>query len=103
MPSPSLAALLLPPSYCLCSATWPSPQSLTLTTLCVYASLPLSPLSVAPAVAGILVGQGVGYGFRNDIGGWRYTYGLSIPLAVVMTVGMISMPPSARWLALQVR
>jgi hypothetical protein len=54
------------------------------------------------AVAGILVGQGVGYAFRSSDGAWRWTYGLSVPLAVVMLLGMLWMPPSARWLALKV-
>ncbi|KAF5930837.1 hypothetical protein HYC85_031710 [Camellia sinensis] len=37
----------------------------------------------------------------NAIGGWRYMYGVSAPIALIMGLGMWSLPPSPRWLLLQ--
>ncbi len=69
-------------------------------------------------VLGILLGYGVGYGFEHQEvrvkahgersvvtacaqGGWRYTYGLSSIMAVIMLLGVYQLPFSARWLVLQ--
>lgn len=37
----------------------------------------------------------------NAVGGWRYMYGVSAPIALVMGLGMLSLPPSPRWLLLR--
>ncbi|KAA3456748.1 D-xylose-proton symporter-like 3, chloroplastic [Gossypium australe] len=37
----------------------------------------------------------------NAIGGWRYMYGCSTPVALLMGLGMWSLPPSPRWLILR--
>lgn len=37
----------------------------------------------------------------NAVGGWRYMYGLSAPIALFMGLGMWSLPPSPRWLLLR--
>ncbi|XP_077238943.1 major facilitator superfamily protein isoform X2 [Tasmannia lanceolata] len=52
-------------------------------------------------VLGILLGYLVGSVEINAIGGWRYMYGLSAPVAVLMGLGMWSLPPSPRWLLLR--
>ena len=54
-------------------------------------------------VIGIIFGYTFGYIYSTHIGGWRYTYGLSIPFAILMFIGMLSLPYSARWLALKGR
>ncbi|KAK9154349.1 hypothetical protein Sjap_001829 [Stephania japonica] len=52
-------------------------------------------------VLGILLGYLVGSVEIDKIGGWRYMYGLSAPIAVLMGLGMLSLPPSPRWLLLR--
>lgn len=37
----------------------------------------------------------------NAVGGWRYMFGLSAPVALLMGLGMWSLPPSPRWLLLR--
>ena len=54
-------------------------------------------------VLGIIFGYSFGYIYATVPGGWRYTYGLSMPFAVVMLFGMLALPYSARWLALKGR
>lgn len=60
-------------------------------------------LKEAAIVLGICVGYGAGYAFSHVSQGWRYTYAISAPLAFILFFGMRSLPPSARWLALQGR
>ncbi|MQL79257.1 hypothetical protein Taro_011694 [Colocasia esculenta] len=52
-------------------------------------------------VLGILLGFLVGSVQIDAVGGWRYMYGLSAPLAALMGAGMLSLPPSPRWLLLR--
>ncbi|XP_044483304.1 D-xylose-proton symporter-like 3, chloroplastic [Mangifera indica] len=52
-------------------------------------------------VLGILSGYFVGSFQINEVGGWRYMYGLSAPIALLMGLGMWSLPPSPRWLLLR--
>ncbi|GAB4860112.1 hypothetical protein Ancab_011590 [Ancistrocladus abbreviatus] len=52
-------------------------------------------------VLGILLGYLVGSLEINVVGGWRYMFGLSVPIALVMGLGMWSLPPSPRWLLLR--
>lgn len=52
-------------------------------------------------VLGLLFGYLVGSIEIDAIGGWRYMYGLSAPIAVLMGLGMWSLPPSPRWLLLR--
>ncbi|KAL0284185.1 UNVERIFIED_CONTAM: D-xylose-proton symporter-like 3, chloroplastic [Sesamum angustifolium] len=52
-------------------------------------------------VMGILLGYFVGNFEINAIGGWRYMYGFSAPIALLMGLGMWSLPPSPRWLLLR--
>ncbi|KAK0604124.1 hypothetical protein LWI29_012258 [Acer saccharum] len=52
-------------------------------------------------VLGILLGYFAGSFQINQIGGWRYMYGISAPLALLMGLGMLSLPPSPRWLLLR--
>lgn len=52
-------------------------------------------------VLGILFGYLVGSFEIDVVGGWRYMFGLSAPLAAIMAVGMWSLPPSPRWLLLR--
>jgi len=54
-------------------------------------------------VLGILLAQIAGFCFQDSVGGWRWTFFLSVPLAALMGLGMLRLPPSARWLALQGR
>lgn len=52
-------------------------------------------------VLGILLGYLVGNIQIDAIGGWRYMYGSSVPVAALMGLGMWSLPPSPRWLLLR--
>ncbi|CAA7406352.1 unnamed protein product [Spirodela intermedia] len=52
-------------------------------------------------VLGILLGYLVGSVQIDAVGGWRYMYGLSAPVAALMGIGMWSLPPSPRWLLLR--
>lgn len=52
-------------------------------------------------VLGILLGYLVGSLQINTIGGWRYMYGFSAPVALLMGLGMSILPPSPRWLLLR--
>ncbi|XP_065878350.1 D-xylose-proton symporter-like 3, chloroplastic [Euphorbia lathyris] len=52
-------------------------------------------------VLGILLGYLVGSFQIDAVGGWRYMYGLSVPVAILMGLGMWSLPPSPRWLLLR--
>ncbi|CAO2825027.1 unnamed protein product [Amaranthus hypochondriacus] len=52
-------------------------------------------------VLGILLGYFVGSFEIDVVGGWRYMFGLSVPLASLMGLGMLSLPPSPRWLLLR--
>ena len=46
------------------------------------------------------VGYAVGSALVDIFGGWRYMYGASIPLAVIMGIGMWCLPESPRWILL---
>ncbi|KAL2898926.1 D-xylose-proton symporter-like 3 chloroplastic [Bienertia sinuspersici] len=52
-------------------------------------------------VLGILLGYFVGNFEIEAVGGWRYMFGLSVPVAAAMGLGMLSLPPSPRWLLLR--
>ncbi|KAK8488803.1 hypothetical protein V6N11_025320 [Hibiscus sabdariffa] len=52
-------------------------------------------------VLGILLGYFVGSFQIDAVGGWRYMYGCSAPFALLMGIGMWSLPPSPRWLILR--
>ncbi|CAN6442792.1 unnamed protein product [Victoria cruziana] len=52
-------------------------------------------------VLGILFGYLVGSIAINSTGGWRFMYGFSAPIAIIMGLGMWSLPPSPRWLLLR--
>ncbi|XP_073291702.1 D-xylose-proton symporter-like 3, chloroplastic [Primulina huaijiensis] len=52
-------------------------------------------------VLGILLGYFIGSFEINAVGGWRYMYGFSAPVAFIMGLGMLSLPPSPRWLLLK--
>ncbi|KAL3627643.1 hypothetical protein CASFOL_029006 [Castilleja foliolosa] len=52
-------------------------------------------------VMGILLGYFIGSFEINNVGGWRYMYGFSAPIALAMCLGMWSLPQSPRWLLLR--
>ncbi|KAJ4733920.1 Major facilitator superfamily protein [Rhynchospora pubera] len=52
-------------------------------------------------VLGILLGYLVGSLQINAVGGWRYMYGMSVPMAAIMAIGMLFLPCSPRWLLLR--
>ncbi|XP_010535453.1 PREDICTED: D-xylose-proton symporter-like 3, chloroplastic isoform X2 [Tarenaya hassleriana] len=52
-------------------------------------------------VLGILLGYFVGSFTIDVVGGWRYMYGVGSPVALLMGLGMWSLPPSPRWLLLR--
>ncbi|XVF20004.1 hypothetical protein REPUB_Repub11eG0160500 [Reevesia pubescens] len=52
-------------------------------------------------VLGILLGYFVVSFQINAVGGWRYVHGCSAPIALLMGLGMWSLPPSSRWLLLR--
>lgn len=47
-------------------------------------------------------GYGIGSLAVNTLSGWRYMYATSVPLAVIMGIGMWWLPASPRWLLLRV-
>lgn len=51
-------------------------------------------------VLGMLLGYIVSSLAVDAIGGWRYMYGASIPLTLIMAFGMWWLPPSPRWILL---
>jgi len=57
-------------------------------------------LKEAMIVVGMVLGYGFGFFLQHESGAWKFTYGVSIPLSIFMLVGVTSLPPSARWLAL---
>ncbi|KAG4988149.1 hypothetical protein JHK85_031132 [Glycine max] len=48
-----------------------------------------------------LAGYGIGSLFVETVSGWRYMYGVSSPVAIIMGVGMWWLPASPRWLLLR--
>lgn len=52
-------------------------------------------------VLGMVAGYGVGSLLVDIVAGWRYMYGASTPLAVIMGIGMCWLPASPRWLLLR--
>lgn len=57
----------------------------------------------AMIVVGMLLGYAVGAAFRPQANGWRWTLACAAPIALVMGAGMLVLPRSPRWLALQGR
>eukprot|EP00877_Chromochloris_zofingiensis_P011610 jgi/Chrzof1/6702/Cz19g06060.t1 len=57
-------------------------------------------LKEAAIVGGILLGYLSSYWFIDNVGGWRNMYGLAIPLALTLGIGMATLPESPRWLLL---
>ncbi|KAF8379004.1 hypothetical protein HHK36_028431 [Tetracentron sinense] len=51
-------------------------------------------------VLGMLLGYTVGSLEIDIVSGWRYMYGTSLPISVIMGIGMWWLPPSPRWLLL---
>ncbi|KAL5168826.1 D-xylose-proton symporter-like 2 [Glycine soja] len=49
----------------------------------------------------IQAGYGIGSLFVETVSGWRYMYGVSSPVAIIMGVGMCWLPASPRWLLLR--
>ncbi|KAK1396802.1 D-xylose-proton symporter-like 3, chloroplastic [Heracleum sosnowskyi] len=52
-------------------------------------------------VLGMLLGYFVGSWKIDAVGGWRYMFGLSSPIAMIIGIGTWSLPPSPRWLLLR--
>ncbi|GKV06972.1 hypothetical protein SLEP1_g18787 [Rubroshorea leprosula] len=52
-------------------------------------------------VLGMVAGYGIGSLLVDIIAGWRYMYGASTPLAVIMGIGMWWLPESPRWILLR--
>ncbi|XP_043716457.1 D-xylose-proton symporter-like 2 isoform X1 [Telopea speciosissima] len=52
-------------------------------------------------VIGMLLGYGIGSLEIDILAGWRYMYGTSIPLSLIMGIGMWWLPSSPRWLLLR--
>ncbi|CAK9180035.1 unnamed protein product [Ilex paraguariensis] len=52
-------------------------------------------------VFGMLLGYTVGSLLVDTVAGWRYMYGVSVPLAMVMGIGMWWLPASPRWILLR--
>ncbi|CAK7339978.1 unnamed protein product [Dovyalis caffra] len=51
-------------------------------------------------VLGMVAGYGIGSLTVDTVAGWRYMYGASTPLAMIMGIGMWWLPASPRWLLL---
>ncbi|KAK7341223.1 hypothetical protein VNO80_24149 [Phaseolus coccineus] len=52
-------------------------------------------------VLGMVAGYGFGSLFVDTVAGWRYMFGVSSPVAIIMGVGMWWLPASPRWLLLR--
>ncbi|KAI4330799.1 hypothetical protein MLD38_029048 [Melastoma candidum] len=52
-------------------------------------------------VLGMVAGYGIGSLLVDTVAGWRYMYGASSPLAIIMGIGMWWLPSSPRWLLLR--
>jgi sugar porter (SP) family MFS transporter len=52
-------------------------------------------------VIGIVAGYGLGSLLVDTVAGWRYMFGISSPVAVIMGFGMWWLPASPRWLLLR--
>ncbi|CAN6564567.1 unnamed protein product [Malus baccata var. baccata] len=52
-------------------------------------------------VLGMVAGYGVGSLLVDTVAGWRYMYGISAPLAIIMGIGMWWLPASPRWILLR--
>ncbi|XVF30460.1 hypothetical protein REPUB_Repub16aG0059700 [Reevesia pubescens] len=52
-------------------------------------------------VLGMVAGYGIGSLLVETVAGWRYMYGASTPLALIMGIGMWWLPASPRWLLLR--
>ncbi|QCD88856.1 D-xylose-proton symporter-like 2 [Vigna unguiculata] len=52
-------------------------------------------------VLGMVAGYGIGSLFVVTVSGWRYMYGVSSPIAIIMGLGMWWLPVSPRWLLLR--
>ncbi|EFN53468.1 hypothetical protein CHLNCDRAFT_25635 [Chlorella variabilis] len=57
-------------------------------------------LKEAFIVGGILAGYAASFVFVEQLGGWRWMYGLAAAPAVVLAAGMLWLPESPRWLLL---
>ncbi|KAM1070501.1 hypothetical protein ACFX13_002331 [Malus domestica] len=51
-------------------------------------------------VLGMVAGYGIGSLLVDIVAGWRYMYGVSAPLAIIMGIGMWWLPASPRWILL---
>ncbi|CAL0334260.1 unnamed protein product [Lupinus luteus] len=51
-------------------------------------------------VLGMVAGYGIGSLLVDTVSGWRYMFGVSSPLALIMGIGMCLLPDSPRWLLL---
>ncbi|CAD6344219.1 unnamed protein product [Miscanthus lutarioriparius] len=67
-----------------------------------------APNFVALIIGRVLYGIGIGLlGYSvgsleiDNVGGWRYMFGFSAPLAAIMAIGMWTLPSSPRWLLLR--
>ncbi|XP_028764625.1 D-xylose-proton symporter-like 2 [Neltuma alba] len=52
-------------------------------------------------VLGMVAGYGVGSLLVDTVAGWRYMFGISSPLAIIMGIGMWCLPSSPRWILLR--
>lgn len=57
-------------------------------------------LKEAFIVGGILAGYAASFVFVEQVGGWRWMYGLAAAPAALLAVGMAGLPESPRWLLL---
>ena len=55
----------------------------------------------AMVVAGMVFGYGLGWALNTTVGGWKYLFLFSGCVSIVQYVGTLSLPDSARYLALQ--
>mmetsp|Transcript_5024 Transcript_5024/g.20075 ORF Transcript_5024/g.20075 Transcript_5024/m.20075 type:complete len:545 (-) Transcript_5024:174-1808(-) len=55
----------------------------------------------AAIMLGILLGNAMGIWLVDVVGGWRWVYLVQLLIAIVVLAGALSLPPSARWLALR--
>ncbi|KAK7258149.1 hypothetical protein RIF29_32634 [Crotalaria pallida] len=51
-------------------------------------------------VLGMVAGYGTGSLLVDTVAGWRYMFGVSSPLAIIMGIGMFFLPDSPRWILL---
>ncbi|KAL5129711.1 D-xylose-proton symporter-like 2 [Glycine soja] len=81
-------------------STWDGSSSEIIFYLIAFSSERLG-ITKNDYISFIQAGYGIGSLFVETVAGWRYMYGVSSPVAIIMGLGMWWLPASPRWLLLR--